>query len=70
MRVVVPEITAPTGVTATLTSPLKLVTGLPEMSCTVTVGWVVKACLFTAPVATVETESLVAVPKVSWMLAV
>ena len=65
VRVVVPEIAAPEGLTAIETSPLKLVTGFPETSWTVTVGWVVKAALLTAPVATVVTESLVAVPKVS-----
>ena len=69
VRVVVPEITAPEGLTAIETSPLKLVTGFPETSWTVTVGWVVKSCLFTAPVATVVTASLVAVPNVSWISA-
>ena len=48
--------------TATSTRPTKLLTGLPETSRTETVGWVVKATLFTAPVASVVKTSCVARP--------
>ena len=63
---VVPDSTAPDGLAATVIVPTKSVTGLPDRSWTVIAGWVVKFSRFTAPVALVETTSLVASPKLNW----